>query len=322
MKRICGRLRCAAIPTVLILSLTAVMAVFPMSAQTARKLKVVASTSDLAALASEVGGDRTEVEYLAPAVQDPHTVPGKASYLLKLQHADLLIVVGMELDVAWLTGRHHIASAISQSGNRVIQPGASGYFDASRFAEILERPAPPFIRDIHPVGNPHYWLDPDNGRGIAQALAQRLSELRPNDASYFENRLRTFSKRLSEAEVGWTAEMHPYRGSKVVTYRRSWSYLLMNFQLVSVGEIEPSPGIPPNRAHTTELIALMKREGAKVIMVEPYFEMKTPNTIAREVGAKVVIMPSSVGGEKEITDYFKLFDYDLALLAKAFQAAR
>ena len=116
--------------------------------------------------------------------------------------------------------------------------------------------------------------------------------------------------------------MQPYQGFKVVTYRRSWSYLLKHFQLVSVGEIEPSPGIPPNRAHTTELIALMKHEGARVIMVEPYFEMKTPNTIAREAGAKVVIMPSSIGGEKGTTDYLGLFDYDLALLTKAFQAMR
>ena len=148
-------------------------------AQTASKLRIVAATSDLAALATEVGGDRAEVEPLAAGVQDPHSVPAKPSYLLKLQHADLAIVAGLELDAGWLTGRHHTLSAISQSGNSRIQPGASGYFDASQYAEILEFPTQPFVRDIHPVGNPHYWLDPENGRKIAAALAERLGTRSP-----------------------------------------------------------------------------------------------------------------------------------------------
>ena len=162
----------------LALALASVAAV-PNSAQAAPKLRVVASTSDLAALAAEVGGDRTEVEALALGAQDPHSVPGKPSYLLKLQHADLVIVAGLELDTGWLTGRHHVPSAISQSGNPRIQPGASGYFEASQYAEILDIPAQAPIRNIHPLGNPHYWLDPENGRRIAQALANKLSELRP-----------------------------------------------------------------------------------------------------------------------------------------------
>lgn len=292
------------------------------SAQPTPKLRIVAATSDLAALATEVGGDRVEVESLAAGVQDPHSVPGKPSYYLKLQHADLLMVVGLELDAGWLTGRHHVSSAIGQSGNARIQPGASGYFDASQHAEILETPRQPFVRDIHPLGNPHYWLDPENGRRIAAALTEKLSRLRPEDSVYFQNRFRQFGERLSSAEEAWDREMQPYTGRRVVTYRRSWSNFLKRFRLVSVGEIEPSPGIAPSKRHTRELVNLMKSENVKVILVEPYFELKTPNNIARETGAEVIVMPSSVGGEKGITDYLRLFDCDVALLTKAFKSGR
>ena len=289
----------------------------PLAAQAVTKLKVVASTPDLAAIASEVAGDRAEVESLALGRQDLHSVQGKPSYLLKMQHADLLLVVGLELEAGWLTGLHHTPSAISQSGNPRIQPGASGYFDASQYAEILENPTAKSDRNSHPLGNPHYWLDPENGRKIAVALANKLSDLRPIDASYFSDRLRAFDQRLSAAEKAWNVEMLPYRGRKVIVYRRSWSYFLKYFQLVSVGEIEPSPGIPPAQSHTTELINVMKRDSVKVILVEDYFDLKIPKAIAQATGAELAIMPSSVGEEREVNSYFRLFDHDLAVLIKA-----
>jgi ABC-type Zn uptake system ZnuABC Zn-binding protein ZnuA len=284
------------------------------------KLNVVASTSDLAALAAEVGGDRVQVDSLVGGNQEPHSAQAKASYLLKLRRADLLIVVGLLFEGRWLTetGRQR-PSLLTQSGNPRIQPGASGYFDTSQHVAILEIPKPPVIPDAHPLGNPHYWLDPENGRTIAQALAKKLSEIRPDAAPYFEDRFQAFSKRLSKAEKVWETEMKPYRGRRVVTYHRSWSYLLRRFRLISVGEIEPQPGIPPNRGHTRELIDLMKSQNVKVILVEPYFELNTPKAIAQETGAEVVIMPSSLGGAKGIGDYFQLFDDDLALLSRAFQ---
>ena len=164
------------------------------------------------------------------------------------------------------------------------------------------------------------WLDPENGRRIAQALAHKMSEMRPDSASYFNQRFRDFSDRLSDAEKMWDTQMSPYRGLKVVTYSRSWSNFLKHFQLVSVGEIEPQPGIPPSPTHTRELIQLMKSEGVKVILVEPYFDLNTPHAIARETGAEVVVMPSSVGGGKGAGDYFQLLDYDVALLADAFHS--
>lgn len=294
----------------------------PVLAQATAKLRVVASTSDLAALAAEIGGEHTEVQSLVGGNQHPHFVQAKPSYLLKLRQADLLIIVGVELESGWLTRGHHTPPLINQSGNPRIQPGAPGYFDASQYAEILEMPSGPAMPSIQPFGNPYYWLDPENGRKIAQALAQKLGELRPNDASYFDDRFRAFSKRLSDAEEIWNAEMRPYHGRKVVTYDRSWSNFLKYFQLVSVGEIEPQPGIAPSQHHTSELVELMKHRNVRIILVEPYFELKTPDDIARKTGANVVVLPSSVGGEKGITDYFRLFDNDLALLTTAFKAVR
>jgi zinc/manganese transport system substrate-binding protein len=288
-------------------------------AQAAGKIKIVTATSDLAALAREVGGDRVEVESIAKGYQDPHFVEAKPSYLLKLRQADLLVVVGLQLEIGWLP------PLITQSGNSRIQVGGNGYLDASQFAEILEKPTGEVTRaqgDVHPYGNPHYWLDPENGRRVAKGIADKLGELRSSDAAYFNQNYESFSQRLTEASKKWLAEMEPYRGRKVITYHRSWPNFLKYFGLVTMGEIEPRPGIPPTPSHTLDLINMMKREHVSAILVEPYFDPKTPQSIGRETGAQVVIMPPSVGGDKEITDYFKLFDYDLGLLTKAFQAAK
>lgn len=288
-------------------------------ARSTGKIKIITATSDLAALAQEVGGDHVEVESIARGYQDPHFVEAKPSFLLKLRHADLLISVGLQLEIGWLP------PLITQSGNPRIQPDAAGYLDASQFAEILEKPTGVVTRamgDVHPFGNPHYWLDPENGRRVAQGISNKLGEMRPDDASYFAGRFEDFSKRLTEAEKVWDAEMQPYRGDKLITYHRSWPNFLKHFGLITMGEIEPRPGIPPTPSHTLELINMMKRENVKIILVEPYFDLKTPNAISRETGAQVVVMPPSVGGEKEIADYFKLFDYDLALLIKAFKATQ
>jgi zinc/manganese transport system substrate-binding protein len=290
-----------------------------MPADAVGKIKIVTATSDLAALAQEVGGDRIEVESIAKGYQDPHFVEAKPSYLLKLRQADLLIVVGLQLEIGWLP------PLITQSGNGHIQIGGSGYLDASQFAEILEKPTGEVTRamgDVHPYGNPHYWLDPENGRRVAKGIAEKLAELRPSEAAYFNQNFESFNQRLTEAIRKWDAELEPYRGRNVITYHRSWPNFLRHFGLMTMGEIEPRPGIPPTPSHTLGLINMMKRENVKIILVEPYFDPKTPESIARDTGAKVVIMPPSVGGEKEITDYFKLFDYDLALLINAFQATK
>jgi zinc/manganese transport system substrate-binding protein len=259
------------------------------------------------------------VEAIAKGYQDPHYVEAKPSFLLKLRQADLLVVVGLQLEIGWLP------PLITQSGNPRIQVGAPGYLDASQFAEILEIPTGQVTRamgDVHPQGNPHYWLDPDNGRRIAKGLAGKLSQMSPGDAAYFQQRFQDFDRRLTEAEKRWKAAMKPYRGRKVVTYHRSFPNFAKHFGLDVVGYVEPRPGIPPTPSHTLELIQMMKRDNVKVILVEPYFDLKTPNSIARETGGKVLVYLPSVGGEKDVTDYFKLFDYDIDLLTKAFQATQ
>ena len=159
------------------------------------KLKIMTATTDLAALAQEVGGDKADVESIARGYQDPHFVEAKPSFLLKLRKADLLIVVGLELEIGWLP------PLITQSSNPNIQVSAPGYLDASRFAKILEIPSGQVTRaegDVHPQGNPHYWLDPDNGLRVAKGITDKLSEMRPNDAAYFAQRYTAFEQKLKQ----------------------------------------------------------------------------------------------------------------------------
>jgi zinc/manganese transport system substrate-binding protein len=284
----------------------------PASAQ--GKLNVIATTEDLASIAREVGGDRITVESLARGYQDPHFVEAKPSFILKLQKADLLIAVGRELEIGWLP------PLTQQSRNSRIQPGAEGYLDASLTAQILEIPSGNITRamgDVHPFGNPHYWTDPENGRRIAKAISDKLMQFRPNDRAVFEQRLSDFSSRLDAAEKRWLAMVAPYKGTKMATYHRSFPNFAERFGLDIMGYVEPRPGIPPTPQHTLDLINEMKRQNVKLVLVEPYFDLKTPNAIGRDTGAQVLVMPPSVGGVKEAADYFKLFDYDINLLVDA-----
>jgi ABC-type Zn uptake system ZnuABC Zn-binding protein ZnuA len=290
----------------------AAMVAGPASAQ--GKLTVVTTTEDLASIGREVGGDHISIESLARGYQDPHFVEAKPSFILKLQKADLLVAVGRELEIGWLP------PLIQQSRNSKIQPGSQGYLDASLGAAILEIPDSTITRamgDVHPQGNPHYWLDPENGKRIGKEIADKLSEIRPSDRAYFQERLADFTARLDAAEKRWLVQMAPYKGTKVVTYHRSFPNFAQRFGLDIVGYVEPKPGIPPTPQHTLDLINEMKRQNVKIVLVEPYFDLKTPNAIGRETGAQVLMMPPSVGGTKEVTDYFKLFDYDINLLVEA-----
>jgi len=284
----------------------------PASAQ--GKLNVMATTEDLASIAREVGGDRVTVDAIAKGYQDPHFVEAKPSFILKLQKADLLIAVGRELEIGWLP------PLVQQSRNGKIQPGAEGYLDASLDALILEIPSGQITRamgDVHPLGNPHYWIDPENGKRIGKEIAGKLSQLRPGDKATFDQRLADFIMRLDAAEKRWAALMAPYKGTKVVTYHRSFPNFAERYGLQVIGYVEPRPGIPPTPQHTLDLMNEMKRQNVKLVLVEPYFDLKTPNAIGRETGAHVLVMPPSVGGVKEVTDYFKLFDYDINLFVDA-----
>ena len=271
----------------------------------AAEINVVTSTEDLASLAREVGGDKIRVEALARGYQDPHFVEAKPSLVFKLNRADLLVVVGRDLEIGWLP------PLITQSRNAKIQPGGAGYLDASLTATILELPTGQITRamgDVHPLGNPHYWLDPENGRKIARAMQAKFSQMDGGNAAYYSQRLADFDKRLTAAQQRWTAAMAPYRGLKVVTYHRSWANFTSAFGLDVIGYVEPKPGIPPTPQHTLDVIQAIRAQNVKIIMVEPYFDLKTPNSIASASGAKVVVIPPSVGGVPAATNYITLFD--------------
>jgi zinc/manganese transport system substrate-binding protein len=288
------------------------------AAPAAAQLRVVTTTEDLASLVREVGGDRVTVEAFARGYQDPHFVEPKPSFILRLVNADLLVVVGRDLERSWLL------PLLTQSRNSKVQHGGQGYLDASAGVRILEIPTGQITRamgDVHPLGNPHYWLDPDNGRIMAQSIHARLSELRPGDRAYFDQRLADFDRRLTAALARWDAAMAPFKGTKIVTYHRSWPNFTERFGLEVVGYVEPKPGIPPTASHTVALIGEMRRQKIPVILVEVYFDVRTPEAVARETGAKVLVLPPSVGGVKEVTDYIGLFDYNIRRLIEALQGA-
>ncbi len=281
----------------------------------AAPLKVVTTIADLGSLTKEVGGDRVDITAIARGYQDPHFVEPKPSFLLLLRNAELLEVVGLELEIGWLP------PLLDQSRNANIQVGGRGYLDVSTGVEILDRPTGVVNRsmgDVHPMGNPHYWLDPANAVRIAIQIERKLEQLRPADAPYFQQRLNDFKLRINDANKRWLAEFAPYRGAKVVTYHNSWPNFARHFGLNVVGYVEPKPGVPPSPSHTFELIQLMKAQSVKVIAMEPYFDTKTPQSIANATGAKVVILYPSVGGAKSGSDdYFQTIDMNLRNLINA-----
>ena len=283
------------------------------------RLRVVTSTEDLASITREVGGDRVDVVALARGYQDPHFVDPKPSFILALNRADLYVAVGRDLELGWLP------PLLTSSRNARVQPGASGYLDASRNVRILEIPTGQITRamgDVHPLGNPHYWLDPGNGRLIAQSIRDKLSELSPAGATSFAARYDDFDRRLSVAEKRWDALVAPYKGAKLVTYHRSWPNFMERFGLEVIGYVEPKPGIPPSPLHTLQLIEEMKRDGVALIVVEPYFNLRTSEAIVNQLdGGEVLVLTPSVGGVKEVTDYIELFDYNVDVLAGALRQA-
>lgn len=278
------------------------------------KLKVVTTLQDLASLADAVGGDRIETLALVKGYQDPHFVDAKPSFILKLSRADLLIAAGLELEIGYLP------PLLDQSRNEKIHPGSVGYLDASAGCEILNRPVQQVTRamgDVHPYGNPHYWTDPENGRIIARSIAAKLSELDPAGREAYATNLAAFEAKLTGKEKEWAAKMAPYTGAKVVTFHDSWPNFARRFGFVIVGHVEPKPGIPPSPTHTLDIINLIKNDKIPVIVVEPYFDLKTPKYIGEKTGAVVLNFYPSVGGVPEIKDYFALFDYDIDAFVKA-----
>ncbi|HEX3036788.1 MAG TPA: metal ABC transporter substrate-binding protein [Thermodesulfobacteriota bacterium] len=270
------------------------------------KVKVVASVPAFAAIAEEIGGDRVEVESLSKGYQDPHFVDAKPSYVLKLNRADMLIYNGLDLEIGWLP------ILVTGARNSKILPGNTGNLDCSTLIpNLLEVPTTRVDRsmgDIHPGGNPHYMLDPKNGIAVASGIASRLKELDSKNASFYDERLRDFIRRLNAKTKEWEAKLSPYKGTQVVTYHKSWVYLSNWAGLQEMGYVEPKPGIPPSPSYVADLIRKMRQMDVKLIIVESYYPRKVPALISEKTGSSLLVLPASVGGRDGINTYFDLLD--------------
>jgi len=279
----------------------------------AEKIRVVTTSSDLADMVKVVGSDKVEVVSLCSGVQDMHSVEPKPSMVIKLKAANLVVKVGMDLDM-WVDG------LIDAARNPSIRYGAKGYVDASVGIERLEVPKGKIdasMGDIHLYGNPHYQTDPTNAIPITKNILEGLCRIAPKEGEYFKHNRDEYLKKLEERMVIWDREMEKFKGSNIVTYHNSCPYLAMRFGLNVVGHVEPKPGIPPSPAYLASLINLMKEKKVKVILVEPYFPLKGCEMVAKKTGAKVLIFPTSVGGVKEVRTYLELFEYNINQLVKA-----
>jgi zinc/manganese transport system substrate-binding protein len=280
------------------------------------KLKVAASIETLADLTRQVGGDRVDVTSLSRGNMDPHFVQAKPSLVLGLNRADALVYVGLDLEIGWLP------PLVQQSRNGRIQQGQPGNIDASTAIDVADVPRMPADKmramgDIHPLGNPHYWIPPKNARAIGQLLARRLTALDPEGGGTYQANLAAFEAKLAAKEREWTTRAAPLKGIKVATHHKSWTYVSAWLGLVEVGYLEPKPGTPPSADHTSRLIATMRAEGARMVIHEDFYPSTLAKFVAEKTGAREVSCPSDVGATPAIRSYFDLVDALLtALLGK------
>jgi zinc/manganese transport system substrate-binding protein len=283
-----------------------------------KPIDVVTTTEDLAAIAREVGGGRVRVASLCKGYQDPHFVDAKPSYMVQLKNAALFVEVGRDLEVGWAP------SLLNGAHNPRILPGAPGFVDASTEVRVIEVPSSVTRAqgDVHPFGNPHYWLDPANGIPIAHAIRDGLARVSPADAVLFNQRCADFERRLGEGMARWKTQARALglAGARVVTYHRSWSYFARAFGIEVVDFIEPRPGIPPSPNHVADLETRLRQGDVKLLMVDDFFDPRIPRKIAKDTGVPLVILPTSVGADESIKSYFDLFDHLLATIGQALKA--
>jgi zinc/manganese transport system substrate-binding protein len=281
----------------------------------AEPIRVVTSIETFAALARAVGGGNVSVESLARGYQDPHFVEAKPNLLVPLSKADLLIYAGLDLEIGWLP------PLVQGSRNPRIQAGAKGNLDASTAIDVLDVPAGKVDRsqgDIHPRGNPHYWLPPVNALKVAKEIAARLKELDPSHGADYDANLRNFGGLLKSKSADWSRQAASLRGLKVVPYHKSWTYVSDWLGLREMGYVELKPGIQPDPKHLAELILRMKAESVRVLMIESFYNRGIAGQVADAAGAKLLVLPSDVGATAKIRSYPDLVDAVLdALVAGA-----
>jgi zinc/manganese transport system substrate-binding protein len=279
------------------------------------QIKVVTTLMDLKSITEFIGGDRVDVFAIATGYQNPHFVDPKPSYILKLAHADMFVTVGLDLETGW------VPPLLNSARNSKIQKGGDGYVDASVNVPLLQVPTS-LNRgegDIHIYGNPHYWLDPANGKIIAQNIYNGLVRLDPDHRDAFAANLQHFDETIDAKIKEWTAKASVFKNMKVIVYHNEWPYFEQRFGIVIADYLEPKPGIPPTPSQLAKVIGEMKRDNIKIIINSPYFTSDAADLVARNSGGKVVTLATSVGANDKVKTYIDLFDYDVALLVAAVQ---
>jgi ABC-type Zn uptake system ZnuABC Zn-binding protein ZnuA len=279
------------------------------------QLKVVTTIPDLKSIAEFIGGDRVDAFSIATGYQNPHFVDPKPSYILKLSKADVFITVGLDLEIGW------VPALLNSARNQKIQKGGEGYVDASTNIPLLQIPSSVNRGegDIHIFGNPHYWLDPLNGKIIAQTITNTLSRLDPEHQVQFQSNLKKFNETADVKIKEWETKLSRFKNTKVIAYHNEWPYFEQRFGLKIVDFLEPKPGIPPTPSQLAKIINVMKREQIKIIINSPYFTAESAELVARNSGGKVVTLATSVGATQAIKTYFDLFDYNVNQLVSALQ---
>lgn len=275
------------------------------------KLKVVATTPDFAAIAREIGGDLVDVTALAKPTEDPHFVDAKPSHIVTLNRADVLIEGGAELELGWLP------PLLENSRNSKISAGAPGRVVASQGLRLLEVPTN-FDRskgDVHSLGNPHFMIDPVDVKVVAAHIADHFAQVDPKSAAKYRSNLAAFNAKVDAKLADWQKQLAPYKGAKIVTYHKDFVYLAQRFNLDIINELEPKPGISPSPAHLAEVIGAMKAANVRVILVQPFQNRKTAETVARQTGAVVLDMPQQPGARGDTPGYFQMMDYIVGTLA-------
>lgn len=282
------------------------------------QLRVVATTPDLASVAKEIGGDRVNVVALAKPTEDPHFVDAKPSFIVTLNRADVLVEGGAELELGWLP------PLLENARNGKIAAGAPGHIVASEGIRLLEIPTS-FDRskgDIHSLGNPHFMIDPVNVKTVARNIANHLGEVDSKNAATYNANLAKFNARVDAKMSDWQKQLAPYRGAKIVTYHRDFVYLAPRFGMTIVDELEPKPGIAPSPAHLAQVIGKMKANNAKVILVQPFQNRKTAETVARQTGATVIDAPQQPGAARNTATWFDNMDNLVGSIAKGLGAQK